>query len=180
MLSAEFNFFDVDTLISAEGLDAMNWTLLLAVEATVEESGGLFDFDATLPVMAIQFLILAALLNAVFYKPLGKAIDERDGYIRSNLTEAKERLSQSEKLAEQYEQELADSRRQAQSIIADAQAEAQQLANQQIAEAQQEAQARKEEAQKEIEAQKESAFQTLEGQVDQLTHQMLDKLLSVA
>jgi F-type H+-transporting ATPase subunit b len=159
----------------------MNWTLLLAVEAAaetaVEESGGLFDFDATLPMMAIQFLILTVALNAVFYKPLGKAIDERDGYIRSNLTEAKERLAQSEKLAAQYEQELADSRRQAQSIIADAQAEAQQVANQQMAEAQQEAQARKEQAQKEIEAQKESAFQALEGRVDELTHQVLDKLL---
>lgn len=162
----------------------MNWTLLLAVEAaveaTAEESGGLFDLDATLPLMAIQFLILAALLNAVFYKPLGKAIDERDGYVSSNLTEAKERLAQAERLATQYEQELAESRKQAQTIIADAQAEAQGIADQQVAEAQREAQAQKEQAQKELEAQKESAFQTLEGQVEELTRQMLDKLLSFA
>ncbi|MDB9525832.1 F0F1 ATP synthase subunit B' [Oscillatoria sp. CS-180] len=158
----------------------MNWTLLLAVEAAAEESGGLFDIDATLPLMAIQFLILAAVLNAVFYKPLGKAIDERDGYVRSNVTEAKERLAQAEKLATQYEQDLAESRKQAQAIISDAQAEAQQIASQQLAEAQQEAQAQKEQAQKEIEAQKESAFQALEGQVEDLTRQMLDKLLSFA
>jgi len=153
----------------------MNWMLLLAAE----EAGGLFDIDATLRLMAVQFLILAAVLNVVFYKPLGNVIDERDGYVRSNITTAKEQLAQAEKLAEQYEQELAASRRQAQAIIAEAQAEAEKTASEQIAAAQQAAQAQKEQAQKEIEAQKESAFQTLEGQVDTLTQQMLDKLLSV-
>ncbi|MBE7380755.1 MAG: F0F1 ATP synthase subunit B' [Leptolyngbya sp. SIO1E4] len=158
----------------------MTSTLLLAVEAATEEAGGLFDLNATLPLMAIQFLILAAVLNAIFYKPLGKAIDERDDYVRTSLVGAKERLAEAEKVAEQYEQELAESRRQAQAIVADAQAEAQQVASQQLAEAQQEAQALREEAQKELEAQKESAFQTLEGQVDELSRQMLDKLLSAA
>lgn len=158
----------------------MNWMMLLAAEAAAEEGGGLFDIDATLPLMAIQFLILAAVLNAVFYKPLGKAIDERDGYVRSNVSEAKERLAQAEKLARQYEQELADSRKQAQSIVAEAQAEAEKIAADQLAAAQKEAQAQKEQAQQEIESQKEAAFQTLEGQVEGLTRQMLDKLLSVA
>ncbi len=158
----------------------MNGMWLFAVEAATEEAGGLFDIDATLPLMAVQFLILAAVLNAFFYKPLGKVIDERDGYIRSNLTEAKERLAKAEKLAEEYEKALADSRRQAQVIIAEAQAEAQTLASQQVVAAQQEAQRQREAFQKEIEAQKESAFHTLEGEVEALAHQMLDKLLSAA
>lgn len=156
----------------------MIWTLLLAVEAAAEEGGGLFDLNATLPLMAIQFLILAAVLNAVFYKPLGKAIDERDEYVRSNTVGAKERLAEAEKVAKQYEKELGDSRRQAQEVVSTAQAEAQTIASQQLAEAQQKAQAMREEAQKELDAQKESAFQTLEQQVEQLSHQMLDKLLS--
>lgn len=158
----------------------MIWTLLLAVEEAAEEGGGLFDLNATLPLMAIQFLILAAVLNAIFYKPLGKAIDERDEYVRSNLVGAKERLAEAEKVAKQYEQELADSRRQSQTIVADAQAEAQAVAAQQLTAAQQEAQVLREQAQKELDAQKESAFQTLEQQVEQLSHQMLDKLLSAA
>ena len=154
----------------------MSGTLFLAVE----EAGGLFDINATLPLMAVQFLVLAAVLNAIFYKPLGKAIDERDGYVRSNLTSAKEQLAQAEKLAKQYEQDLAASRKQAQQIIAEAQAEAEQVASQELATVQQEVQAQKEQIQSEIESQKESAFQTLEGQVEALTQQMLDKLLSFA
>lgn len=154
----------------------MNWMLLLAAE----EGGGLFDINATLPLMAIQFLILAVVLNKVFYKPLGDAIDEREGYVSSNIVSAKEQAAQAEKLAQQYEQELADSRRQAQAMIAEAQAEAEKVASQQIAAAQQAAQAQKERVQKEIDAQKAEAFQVLEGQVATLTQQMLDKLLSVA
>lgn len=130
--------------------------------------------------MAIQFLVLAVVLNKVFYKPLGDAIDSRDGYVNSSIVDAKEKLAKAETIAQQYEQELAESRRQAQAIIAEAQIEAEKVASQQIAAAQQEAQARKEQVQKEIDAEKASAFEVLEGQVAALTKQMLDKLLSAA
>lgn len=155
----------------------MHWIALFAVEAAAEEAGGLFDFDATLPLMAVQFLILAAILNAIFYKPLGKAIDERDDYVRTSQTEAKERLAKAERLAKEYEQSLADTRRQAQVIITDAQAEAQKISAEKMAAAQQEAQAQREQAQQEIDQQKQAAFSALEQQVDGLSHQILDKLL---
>jgi F-type H+-transporting ATPase subunit b len=156
----------------------MHWTILLAVEAAAEESGGgLFDLDATLPLMAVQFLLLVAVLNAILYKPLGKAIDERDGYIRTNLTDARERLSKAETLAKQYEQELAETRRQSQAVITAAQADAQTIAAQKIAEAQQEAQTQREQVQQELDLQKQSALQSLEQQVDSLSRQILDKLL---
>jgi len=47
----------------------IHWTILLAVETAEEAAteGGLFDFDATLPLMALQFLILVAILNAVLF-----------------------------------------------------------------------------------------------------------------
>lgn len=153
-----------------------HWTILLAVEA-VEKKGGLFDFDATLPVMAAQIVILALLLNAVFYKPIGKALDDRDEYIRSNLVGAKEQLAESQRLATQYEQDLANTRRESQAIIATAQQEAQALANAQIAQAQQEAVKQREQAQAEIAAQKEAAFASLTGDVDALSRQILEKIL---
>ena len=97
------------------------WTILLAA---AEESGGMFDFDATLPLMAIQFLLLVVALNALFYKPLGRMIDERDGYVRSTTADAEERLAKAEKLAEEYEQSLASARREAKQLVEAAQAEA--------------------------------------------------------
>ncbi|MBD2089635.1 F0F1 ATP synthase subunit B' [Microcoleus sp. FACHB-1515] len=159
----------------------MHWTILLAVEAAEavaeEGGGGLFDLDATLPLMAVQFLLLVAVLNALLFKPLGNAIDERDTYVRTNLTDARERLSKAESLAKQYEQELAETRRQSQAVITAAQADAQKIAAQKIAEAQQEAQAQREQAQQELDRQKQEAMQTLEQQVSALSQQILDKLL---
>jgi F-type H+-transporting ATPase subunit b len=137
----------------------------------------MFDFDATLPLMAVQFLLLAAVLNAIFYKPLTKVLDERDEYVRNNQVDAKERLAKAERLAKQYEEELAAARRQSQKVIADAQAEAQKIKAGQIAEAQQEAQVQRERAAQEIEQQKQEALRSLEGQVDDLSRQILEKLL---
>lgn len=153
-----------------------NWIILLAVETAAKE-GGLFDLDATLPLMAVQFLILVAVLNAVFYKPLTKSIDDRDNYIRTNLLEGREKLSKAESLTKKYEQDLAETRRQSQAIIAAAQADAQKIAAQKIAEAQAEAIALREQAGKEIEDEKNKAFQSLEQQVDALSRQIVEKLL---
>jgi len=153
---------------------------LLAVEAAEEASGGLFDLDATLPLMAVQFVLLAVALNALLYKPLGKAIDEREGYVRANKVDAAERLAKAEQLAKSYQQELAETRRQAQTVIAEAQAAAQKLAGQSVAAAQQEAQAQREQAQRELDEQKRLAMTSLEQQVEGLSRQILDKLLSSA
>ncbi|MGF1568957.1 MAG: F0F1 ATP synthase subunit B' [Nodosilinea sp.] len=152
---------------------------LLAVEAAAEESGGgLFDLDATLPLMAVQFVLLAVVLNALFYKPLGQVIDERDGYVSRTKIEAAERLAKAEKIAEEYQKELAETRRQSQVVIAEAQDAAQKMAAQSLAEAQQQAQAQREEAQRELDEQTRTAMTALEQQVEGLSHQILTKLLS--
>lgn len=165
------------------GLEIMtHWTILLAVETaeTAAKEGGLFDFDATLPLMALQFLILVVVLNAVFYKPLTKAIDDREEYIRKNLLEARERLAKSENLRKQYEQELGETRRKSQATIEAAQADAKKIAAEKMAQALQEAQGQREQANQEIEKQKAEAFASLEQQIDSLSRQILEKLLGSA
>jgi F-type H+-transporting ATPase subunit b len=157
------------------------WSLLLttavAVAEEVEEKGKLFDFDATLPLMMIQIVVLVTVLNALFYKPLGKILDDRDEFIRGGLSGAKARLTEAEELTQKYERELAQTRREAQAVIATAKAEAQKVAAGQIAETQQAAQVQREQAQAEIDRQKQSAFTALEPQIEALSHQILTKLL---
>jgi F-type H+-transporting ATPase subunit b len=137
----------------------------------------MFDFDATLPLMALQFLLLAFVLNVIFYKPLTKALDDRNNYIRANNLEASERLAKAERLTKEYEQQLADARRQSQAVVAQAQAEAEKITAEKIAQAQKEAQAQREQVAQEIEQQKQEAFRSLEQQVDALSRQILEKLL---
>lgn len=137
----------------------------------------MFDFDATLPVMALQFLLLAAVLNVIFYKPLTKALDDRDNYIRTNTLDARERLAKAERLTKEYEQQLAEARRQAQAIVAQATAEGQKITAEKIAQAQKEAQVQREQVAQEIEQQKQEALRSLEQQVDALSRQIIEKLM---
>lgn len=153
--------------------------ILLATEAAQEaQEGGLFDIDATLPLMAVQILILTFLLNVLFFKPIGKLLDERDEYVRTQNLEARERLDQVNKLATQYESELAETRRQCQAILAEAETEAKRLSAEQIAAAMRQAQQEREQAQQAIDQQKADALAALEQQVEGLSQQILHKILS--
>jgi len=78
----------------------------LSVLIAVEGPGGLFDINATLPLVIIQFLLLMVILNVILYSPLLQVITERNQYILNNLSKASEILANSNKLTTQYEQEL--------------------------------------------------------------------------
>ena len=94
-------------------------TLILSSE--VDGPGGLFDIDATLPLVAIQFLLLMVILNIVLYNPLLTIIEERKEYILTNLGKASELLAQANNLTAQYEEELTSVRKEAQLEITNSQ-----------------------------------------------------------
>jgi len=94
-------------------------TLVLSTE--VNGPGGLFDFDATLPLVAIQFLVLMIVLNVIFFNPLLTTIKERNEFILSNLANASEILTKANVLTNQYEQELTRIRKEAQLEITNSQ-----------------------------------------------------------
>nr|YP_009774091.1 ATP synthase CFO B' subunit subunit II [Caulacanthus okamurae]QIZ74708.1 ATP synthase CFO B' subunit subunit II [Caulacanthus okamurae] len=152
--------------------------LLFALQASnTEVEGGLFDFNATLPLMALQFIILTFVLNFMFYKPVGNVLDERDEYIRNSLTTASASLLKANELTKKYERELAESRKQAQDTIKKSQQEAQKIVSVKIKEAQQEAEKLISEASDQLYIQKEQALKTLENKVDTLSDQIKYKLL---
>ena len=155
-----------------------NLIFLLAQEAAKEAEGGLFDFNATLPLMALQILLMMVVLNLVFYTPIAKVLDERDEYIRKNLTEASETLAKAEAITKQYEQDLAQERRESQVIIASAQKEAQEIVAMEINQAQKDTEALVNEATQQLNTQKDKALLALEEQVNTLSEQIKNKLLS--
>ena len=94
---------------------------LLICSSEISGPGGLFDIDATLPLVAIQFVILMIILNVLLYNPLLTVITERNEYILYNLNKASETLSRSNELTTQYEEELANIRKEAQLEITNSQ-----------------------------------------------------------
>ncbi len=98
----------------------INLSILIS-NSEVSGPGGLFDINATLPIVAIQFLLLTVVLNVLLYSPLLTVIEERKEYILTNLAKASEILAEANKLTEQYEQELTNVRKEAQLEITNSQ-----------------------------------------------------------
>jgi F-type H+-transporting ATPase subunit b len=98
----------------------INFSLLIS-SSEVNGPGGLFDIDATLPLVAIQFILLMIILNVILYTPLLTIIEERKEYILTNLGKASEILAEANKLTTEYEQELNSVRKEAQLEITNSQ-----------------------------------------------------------
>jgi F-type H+-transporting ATPase subunit b len=98
----------------------VNLSILIS-NSEVSGPGGLFDIDATLPLVAIQFILLMVILNIILYSPLLTIIEERKEYILTNLGKASELLSEANKLTAQYEEELNSVRKEAQLEITNSQ-----------------------------------------------------------
>jgi F-type H+-transporting ATPase subunit b len=157
----------------------MNVTLtsLAQMLAISEGAGGLFDFNATLPLMALQFVLLTVLLTFLFYKPIATTLEERETFINKNLTEASETLLKADQLYQEYEEQLKTARTEAQSVIAQSEKEAKEIVASEIEQARKDAANLIEQTNKELEAQKVLALQKLESQVDDLSQLIKEKLL---
>ena len=157
----------------------MNTFFMPAIQmlAMTEGAGGLFDFNATLPLMAIQFVLLMVVLTFIFYKPVSKVLDDRELYISGNLTQASEKLIKADELYNQYDEQLKTAKVNAQATIAQAEKEAKDSVALEIGQARTDAAKLIERTNKDLEAQKSTALAQLETQVDDLSQLIKEKLL---
>ena len=84
-----------------------NSTLIIVTEKT----GGLFDFDGTLPVIGLQFIVFMFILNSILYNPLLDTIDERNTYIKRSLDEAAKILIKANQLNEKFDEKASKARK---------------------------------------------------------------------
>ena len=145
--------------------------------AMTEGEGGLFDFNATLPLMAIQFVLLMVVLTFIFYKPVSNVLDERELFISGNLTQASESLIKADELYKQYDEQLKTAKVNAQATIAQAEKEAKDSVALEIDQARKDAAKLIEQTNKDLEAQKVNGLSKLETQVDDLSQLIKEKLL---
>jgi|TARA_B100001250_G_C19754004_1_gene769210 F-type H+-transporting ATPase subunit b len=140
--------------------------------------GGLFDFDATLPLMAAQVVLLTYILNALFFKPVGKVVEEREDYVLTSRTEAKKKLAEVEKLETDLKNQLKGARQAAQKVIAEAEDDSDKLYKEALSLANSEANASREKVRREIDSQRESALNQLKSDADKLGDLIVQKLLA--
>ena len=152
--------------------------MLLIAEAGAQE-GGLFDLDATLPLMAIQVVLLTFVLNALFFRPVGKVVEEREDFLLTSQADTKQKLVEVLQLESELADQLRDARIEAKSAVLEAEQEVDNFYRQAMAEAELEANRAKEENRRAIEAERNSARLQLDNQIEKLTTQIINHLLAV-
>ena len=98
----------------------VNFSILIS-NSDVNGPGGLFDINATLPLVTIQFILTAVVLNPILFNPLVKIIDKRDDYVSETVDKASKLLLEADILTEQYENKLESVKKETQIDIADSQ-----------------------------------------------------------
>ena len=155
-----------------------SWLLLAEAGATAgSPEGGLFDLDATLPLIALQVVLLTFILNSLFFRPVCKAVEDREGYIATSRTQAKEKIAQTVRLEADLKEQLKGARIEAQKVILEAEQDSDRLYREAMALAQGEAIASRESARSKIDAQRDNALSLLEADADRLADLIVDRLL---
>ena len=139
--------------------------------------GGLFDINATLPLMAIQVVALTYILNSLFFKPVGNVVEKREKFVSNNIIEAKNKLSEVKKLEADLLTQLQSARTEAQRIVIEAENESDKLYKEALELANNEANASKEKARLEIESQTSAARDQLSKQADDLSELIVNRLI---
>ena len=139
--------------------------------------GGLFDINATLPLMAIQVVALTYILNSLFFKPVGNVVEKREKFVSNNIMDAKNKLSEVEKLEADLLSQLQSARSEAQKIVSEAENESDKLYKEARELANNEANASKEKARLEIENQTSAARDQLFKQADDLSELIVNRLI---
>ena len=139
--------------------------------------GGLFDINATLPLMAIQIVALTYLLNSLFFKPVGNIVENREKYVSKNLQEAKNKLAEVESLESDLLSQLQKARSEASKIVQEAEKDSDKLYQEALELANSEANASKENARIEIEKQTSNARKQLSEQAEELSQLIVNRLI---
>ncbi|CAE7944563.1 atpF2 [Symbiodinium sp. KB8] len=83
-------------------------------------AGGMFDFGLTLPFVAGSFLLLMAVLNALFYAPVSEEMEERNAKLLQTLSDATDMLAEADEMQVTYTAEIKEAREKAAKELAEA------------------------------------------------------------
>lgn len=125
----------------------------------------------------ISFVLLFLVLARVGYKPLLDIIKKREDSIRESIDEAERTRTEAERLLEDYKKQLAQARKEAQSIIEQGKKMGVSVREEIVEKAQKEAQQMVDKAKGEIEREKAKALTELQARVADLTFVTTSKVL---
>lgn len=126
----------------------------------------------------VNFTLLAVLLYFVAYKPVLRMLDERSARIQKGLEDADVASRRAAAMEQEYEQKIAEARREGQEIIAQATQMSEKARQDILEQAREEARAQIERARKEISRERDQAMGELREQVADLSLMISEKVLA--
>ena len=135
------------------------------------------DLNMTLVAQILNFLILVAILTKVAYKPIVKALKEREDKIKNSIESAEADEAKAKEVLTDYQKQLAAARVQAQEIVDKAIKLAAEEREASIAETRTEIERMKKSAQEDIVREREIAVAKLKGEVVALSMAAAGKII---
>eukprot|EP00403_Amphidinium_massartii_P026003 CAMPEP_0178401662 /NCGR_PEP_ID=MMETSP0689_2-20121128/16420_1 /TAXON_ID=160604 /ORGANISM="Amphidinium massartii, Strain CS-259" /LENGTH=205 /DNA_ID=CAMNT_0020022495 /DNA_START=62 /DNA_END=679 /DNA_ORIENTATION=+ len=109
--------------------------VMLASMPMPAHAGGMFDFGLTLPFVAIFFLSMMVILNALWYAPVAEEVEERNAKLLQTLSEATDMLSKADEIQVEYTEKIRETREKAAKAVAEFRSETEEKVNFKISEA---------------------------------------------
>jgi len=128
--------------------------------------------------MAVQVVLLTFILNALFFKPVGRVVEEREDYVNTSRSEAKKKIAEVELLEAELKDQLKEARLAAQKVILEAEEDSDNLYKEALALATADANASREKARREIDSQRNDALNQLKSEADNLGGLIVERLLA--
>lgn len=125
----------------------------------------------------VNFTLLAVLLYFVAYKPILRMLDERSERIKKGLEDAEAASRRAAEIEQEFEQRMAEARKDGQEIIAQATQRSERQRQEILEEARAQARAEIEKAKEEIARERESAMTELRQQVADLSLAVSEKVI---
>lgn len=140
----------------------------------------MFNFNLTIAIQMVSFLVFVFLMNRLFFRPIVRAIEARQAYLLEQQQKASESLKETESLQRDYEARLKQAREEAQAIVQAATAEAEAKRREALATASAEAAVVLDAARGEIAAERDKALESLRGEVAAIAGSISAKVMEAA
>lgn len=161
-------------------LAATSLSLAFAPPSLAIEKAALFDFNLTLPIIMVEFLLLMVALDKLYFTPLGNFMDGRDASIREKLNSVKDTSDEVKQLEEQANAVLKAARAEISAALNQMKKETQVEVEEKIAEGRKKVDAELQEALANLEKQKEETVKSLDSQIAALSQDIVNKVLPTA
>lgn len=153
-------------------------TLLIAFSGGGSEDASLLSVNWGLAFWTVlTFLLLLFILRKFAWKPILKALDDREAKIKDSLKMAEKAKNDAQAMIEENKKNIARAEEEAQKILKEGRAFAEKLKTELVEKNKAEAEKILSEAQAEIERKKQEAFEQLKNQVADLSLQVAEKIL---